>query len=152
MLPIERPNVFIGVASGAIAIFLIYRSVISVCELIMVSDNRKKKNATNPGAVSSKLKKSKDVDVGSIMELVKECDVIEFEAIVAGRSLFFGASSDFGRQGAFFDKVLYIEEKTYKSVEEYEKALRDIAFDGKLKIYRIDGVSVDSCPRLKKSG
>ncbi|MBQ6182408.1 MAG: hypothetical protein IJK33_00775 [Clostridia bacterium] len=128
--------------------------VVSICELLYVSDNRERSKGKSQSAVAKNLKNSKDVPVGSVVALTEECDVIEFEAIAAGRTVRFGASSDYdrGRKVQFFDKEYYVKEKTYKTVEEYEKALRDIAFDGNLKIYRVDGVPVNSYPKLKNAG
>ena len=139
MKPLNIAFSVVCVMATLAAILCIY---IAVPEVYYVSKNRKAKNK------DSKSVQTVPFELGRILSLVKENDIIEFEIKSNNSIVKLGASSD-SKHGSshFFDKRFYIEEWEYINAEEFEKELLKYAEGGKIDVIKVDGIKAEKWER-----
>ena len=128
----------IGAICVGIGVAIIYCIAISVAEMVIVHDNRHK--AAN--LCVQEVKGSMTYSIDKIVSLVNSNDIIELHAILNGRAIELGSSSD-SKPGSskFFDKLYYIENEEFKNIEDFQNALVAYSNNGQMLITSIDGVS-----------
>ena len=120
---------------GLASILCIY---ISMAELFYVWENKKAKQKKVEFITTTPF------DLGRVINLVKENDIIELEIKSTGRIIKVGSSSDCKvGDSVFFDKRFYIEKNEFLTAEEFEASLSQYGTDGKINVIAIDGVKAE---------
>ena len=130
------PNVFwINIPKGIVCATCIYGILIASAELTFVADAKEKMKKKKAGSTT----KTKPMNIGEVMDLLKSNDIIEISILVDKNVMFIGASSDSNRRtGKFFDKQYYIDDAVYTSAEELQNALYPYTTAGLLNVISIE--------------
>lgn len=87
-------------------------SAVSVQQItVSVKEREYVKNHSAPK--HSKEKEKEDWSIGSILERIRQEDILEVTAYVDGKKVKFGACSDYSEENGFFDKGYFIGKQTY---------------------------------------
>ncbi len=82
------------------------------------------------------------VGINSAINFLRAEAIVEIDAILDNGVVKFGTSSDYNKnKNLFFDKLYYVEDKEYQSLEEMEKALYELFPMGVITIALIDGAA-----------
>lgn len=86
--------------------------------------------------------KTRELSVADILKLSEENDIIEIKAIINEEYVSLGSSSEYKTFGnEFYNKVYYIEEKEFETIEAFENELNALLPDNSVEVIKIDGVS-----------
>ena len=127
-----------GVFCVALGIACILCIEISFAQLLVVHDNRLKKQELT----SKQTEKVRRFPIEKIISLSRDNDIIEFKIVSKGTCLNIGASSD-NKPGdsVFFDKLYYIGNREYDNLESFMEELKKYSIDGQISVVLIDGLS-----------
>lgn len=82
------------------------------------------------------------LSVLDIIKLSRENDIIEIKAIIKDEYILLGSSSECKTISyEFYNKIYYIEEKEFETIEDFEHELNVLFPDGSVEVVKIDGVS-----------
>ncbi len=108
---------------------------ISVGEVFHTSANRNRKNANYQ---SSEIK---HLAIGEIIKMVSENDIVEIEVCKDNKIIKIGASAECEYTSFVFkDKLFYLSNSEYETVELFTKALLELFPDGSIPVLKIDGL------------
>ena len=125
---IEIPCIIAGLAC-------IYGIFVASVEISFVHDTREKEQKKKTGRNA----KTKPMNIGEVMDLLKSNDIIEISLLVDKKVMFIGTSSDYDRwTEKFFDKEYYIDDAVYTSAEELQNALYPYTTAGLLNVISIE--------------
>ena len=111
-----------------VSILCIY---ISVGEVFHTSTNRK-----NANYQSSEIKQ---LTIGAISKIVSENDIVEIEVCKDKKTIKIGASAECEYTSSVFkDKLFYLSNSEYETVELFTKALLELFPDGSIPVLKID--------------
>lgn len=86
--------------------------------------------------------KTRMLSVSDIIKLSGENDIIEIEAIINDEYILLGSSSECKTIGyEFYNKIYYIEEREFETIESFENELKMLFPDNSVEVAKIDGVS-----------
>ena len=106
---------------------------ISVGEVFHTSTNRK-----NANYQSSEIK---HLAIGEIIKMVSENDIVEIEVCKDKKTIKIGASAECEYTSSVFkDKLFYLSNSEYETVELFTKALLELFPDGSIPVLKIDGL------------
>lgn len=127
---------------GAICVCIGFSSILCICisvaEMIIIHDNRPKKDNVS----IKEIEECKMYPIDEVMSLVNNNDIIEIRIISNRKIVEIGSSSDSNvGSSKFFDKLFYIGEKEFESLDDFQKELLLYSDNGQISITLIDGVS-----------
>ncbi|MBR5310475.1 MAG: hypothetical protein IKU42_05080 [Oscillospiraceae bacterium] len=86
--------------------------------------------------------KTRELSIADIIKLSRENDIIEIKAIINNEYILLGSSSECKTIGyEFYNKIYYIEEKEFETIEAFECELNVLLPDRSIEVVKIDGVS-----------
>ncbi len=140
LFPIENTaiRVIVSILCFLIIIPAILCLELSFCELIMVSENKKKKRDIHiPIAPTD----GKRMSCAEVFAMIDQNDIIDIKINYQGRHVSIGSSSDYHRgRDKFFDKRFYISIREFLTPESFLVELESYAVDGHLLVWEIDGI------------
>jgi len=124
-----------GAVIVSVAIFQIY---IAVAEMALLHDRKELANMD----IAYATEHSKKYTVDNVITLLTENDVIEIVAILHSQIITMGAASNC-HQGSsrFFDKVYYMNDKTFEAIDDFKAEIGNLYTDGTICIVSIDGIA-----------
>ena len=130
-------EIIFGVVCVELGIACILCIEISFAQLLVVHDNRSK----NKKLTSKQIEEGEWIPIEKIVTLSRDNDIIEIKVVSKGVCINIGASSD-NRPGdsIFFDKLYYIGNQEYDSLEVFMEELKKYSIDGQIPVVSIDGV------------
>ncbi len=125
----------------AIILTIIWCIYISIAELFLIHDKRENdKIKTSIPDIMKCVTKS----IEELVELVDNNDIVDIIIVCNDMTVNVGDSSEFNsHSGNFFDKCLYVGEKIYGSIKDFEVALKGLTKEDFLYVYSIDGIVVN---------
>ena len=130
-------SIIIGILCGAITIVCIYCIYISVFEISQAHENRAKETVLSNSIIAN----SKQYTIDEIVFMAETNDIIEVQIISKNRIVNIGSSSD-SKNGSskFFDKLYYIDDEMFESINDFKSELLSYAVDGQISVIYIDGI------------
>ncbi len=122
-----------------LSVLCIYTSVGELC-YVYVNRSKKKKGEK---VYTEKL------PIETVIKLVSENDIVEVEACVGAGIIKIGASAESDYSSSRFEnKLFYIGNAEYETIEPFIEALNAKFPDGSLPVSRVDGLSVNAWGNL----
>lgn len=141
-IPVNENNVliesFIRIISVGFVISSIMCIYISASEMILIHENRFKKNIS----LRSGVQNSKEYSFDELVNLVEKSDIIEIEIFVNNNLIEIGSSSNSNNYDSkFFDKLYYIDKNEFVDINDFKVSLIPYSKNGKISVTAIDGIN-----------
>lgn len=131
-------DILLRILAAQVVILSVLCIYTSVGELCYVYANRSKKKKGEK-VYTEKL------PIETVIKLVSENDIVEFEACVGAGIIKIGASAESDYSSSKFkNKLFYIGNAEYETIEPFIEALNAKFPDGNLPVSRIDGLAVNA--------
>ena len=115
-----------------------YCIIISAYELSLVHENRGNDVALSDEIIAN----SKQYTIDEIVSMVEVNDVIEIQIVSKSKTVKIGASSDCKNGSSkFFDKLYYIDDKTFEEIKDFKSELLSYAISGQISVLFIDDIA-----------
>lgn len=115
---------------GTYCIFCVY---LSIAELINLWEKK------SDAKIDCKNVKTTKYSVDELVQMAEENDVLIIKLIYQGKMIKVGAASDLKPGSSeFFDKQYFIEEKEFKSIDEFKIKLEQYAHNGSVDVYTLE--------------
>ncbi|MBQ6877731.1 MAG: hypothetical protein IJO22_04950 [Oscillospiraceae bacterium] len=128
---------FIGII---IRLALWYSIPVAIGSILEIRETYQKNH--KKAKTTKKKTKTKELSIADIIKLSEKNDIIEIKAIINDEYILLGSSSECKTIGyEFYNKIYYIEEKEFETIESFENELKMLFPDNSVEVAKIDGVS-----------
>lgn len=94
-------------------VFCIVSAAASAVSVQQITVSVKEREYVKNHSAPKHSKEKEDWSIGSILERIRQEDILEVTAYVDGKKVKFGACSDYSEENGFFDKGYFIRKQTY---------------------------------------
>ena len=94
-------------------VFCIVSAAASAVSVQQITVSVKEREYVKNHSAPKHSKEKEDWSIGSILERIRQEDILEVTAYVDGKKVKFGTCSDYSEENGFFDKGYFIRKQTY---------------------------------------